>query len=141
MKTIKEPAREIAVRAEADVLVVGGGPSGIMAAEAAAKDKNLKVMLIESRGYLGGNLTIGLPILSFLGPKGNQVIQGAVQKFIDRLRAKNAAGEHKRCKNHMSLTIIDPEEVKTTAWETWTRRALTYCAIRSFRTPSSKTAR
>lgn len=117
MKTIKEPAREITVRAEADVLVVGGGPSGIMAAEAAAKDKNLKVMLIESRGYLGGNLTIGLPILSFLGPKGNQVIQGAAQKFIDRLRAKNAAGEHKRCKNHMSLTIIDPEEVKTTAWE------------------------
>lgn len=117
MKTIKEPAREIAVRAEADVLVVGGGPSGIMAAEAAAKDKNLKVMLIESRGFLGGNLTIGLPILSFLGPKGNQVIRGAAQKFIDRLRAKNAAGEHKRCKNHMSLTIIDPEEVKTTAWE------------------------
>lgn len=117
MKTIKEPAREIGVRAEADVLVVGGGPSGIMAAEAAAKDKNLKVMLIESRGFLGGNLTIGLPILSFLGPKGNQVIRGAAQKFIDRLRAKNAAGEHKRCKNHMSLTIIDPEEVKTTAWE------------------------
>lgn len=117
MKTIKEPAREIGVRAEVDVLVVGGGPSGIMAAEAAAKDKNLKVMLIESRGYLGGNLTIGLPILSFLGPKGNQVIRGAAQKFIDRLRAKNAAGEHKRCKNHMSLTIIDPEEVKTTAWE------------------------
>lgn len=117
MKTIKEPAREIGVRAEVDVLVVGGGPSGIMAAEAAAKDKNLKVMLIESRGFLGGNLTIGLPILSFLGPKGNQVIRGAAQKFIDRLRAKNAAGEHKRCKNHMSLTIIDPEEVKTTAWE------------------------
>lgn len=46
MKTIKEPAREIGVRAEVDVLVVGGGPSGIMAAEAAAKDKNLKVMLI-----------------------------------------------------------------------------------------------
>lgn len=45
------------------------------------------------------------------------MIQGAAQKFIDRLRAKNAAGEHKRCKNHMSLTIIDPEEVKTTAWE------------------------
>lgn len=117
MKTIKEPAREIGVRAEVDVLVVGGGPSGIMAAEAAAKDKNLKVMLVESRGFLGGNLTIGLPILSFLGPKGNQVIRGAAQKFIDRLRAKNAAGEHKRCKNHMSLTIIDPEEVKTTAWE------------------------
>ena len=55
-KTITEPRREIPVRAEVDVLVVGGGPAGIMAARAAA-GKGLRVMLIESRGYLGGNLT------------------------------------------------------------------------------------
>ena len=36
MKTIFEPARDIPVRAEADIVVVGGGPSGIMAAYAAA---------------------------------------------------------------------------------------------------------
>ena len=117
MKTIKESARELNVRAEVDVLVVGAGPAGIMAAEAAAQDKNLKVMLIEQRGYLGGNLTIGLPILSFLGPKGNQVVKGGAQKFIDRMWAKNAASEHKPCKNHMSLTIIDPDQAKTVAWE------------------------
>jgi ribulose 1,5-bisphosphate synthetase/thiazole synthase len=116
MKTIKEPARELPVRAEVDVLVVGGGPSGIMAAEAAAGD-NLKVMLIESRGFLGGNLTIGLPILGFLGRKGDQIIKGAPQRFIDRLRARNVASEHRPCKNHMSLTIIDSEEVKRTALE------------------------
>ncbi len=69
-------------------------------------------MLLESRGFLGGNLTIGLPILAFLGPKGNQVIKGEAQKFIDRLRARGAASEHKRCKNHMSLTIINSEEAK-----------------------------
>ena len=67
--TITEPQREIPVRAEVDVLVVGGGPAGIMAARAAA-GKGLRVMLIESRGYLGGNLTIGLPILGYLGRKG-----------------------------------------------------------------------
>ena len=117
MKTIKEPARELKVRAEVDVLVVGAGPAGIMAAEAAAQDKSLKVMLIEQRGYLGGNLTIGLPILSFLGPKGNQVVKGGAQRFIDRMRAKGAASEHKPCKNHMSLTIIDPDQAKTVAWE------------------------
>ena len=33
---IHAPAREIPVRAEVDILVVGGGPAGIMAAEAAA---------------------------------------------------------------------------------------------------------
>ncbi len=117
MKSIFEPARELNVRAEVDVLVVGAGPAGIMAAEAAAQDKNLKVMLIEQRGYMGGNLTIGLPILSFLGPKGNQVVKGGAQKFIDRMWAKGAASEHKPCKNHMSLTIIDPDQAKTVAWE------------------------
>ena len=117
MKTINEPAREIKVRADVDVLVVGGGPAGIMAAEAAARDGKLKVMLIESRGYLGGNLTIGLPILSYLNAKGEQVIKGAAQKFIDRLRARNAASEHTPCKLHISLTIADSEEIKTVAWE------------------------
>lgn len=114
--TVSEPARTIPVRASVDILVVGGGPAGIMAAEAAA-GKGLRVMLVESRGFLGGNLTIGLPILGFLGHKGNQIIKGLPQKFIDRLREKGAASEHKPCKNHMSLTIINSEEAKTLAFK------------------------
>ena len=117
MKVYQEPAREIPVRSEVDILVVGGGPAGIMAAYSAARKGNHKVMLIENRGYLGGNLTIGLPILAFLGPKGNQVIRGEAQHFIDRLRSRGASSEHKRCKNHMSLTIIDSEEAKNVAFE------------------------
>ncbi len=117
MKYITEPSREIPVRNEVDVLVVGGGPSGIMAAYAAAKDKNLKVMLIENRGYLGGNLTIGLPILAFLGPKGNQIIKGEAQRFVERLQARGCASGHKRCANHMSFTMIDPEESKNLSME------------------------
>ena len=87
-----------------------------MAAEAAAGD-GLRVMLVESRGFLGGNLTIGLPVLGFLGHKGTQIIKGLPQNFIDRLRARGAASEHRPCALHMSLTIIDPEEAKRTALE------------------------
>ena len=116
IKTILEPERTILVKDEVDILVVGGGPAGIMAARAAA-ESGLKVMLIESRGYLGGNLTLGLPILGYLGRKGNQVVEGLPQMLIDRLRARGKASEHKPCKNHVSLTIIDSEEVKDVALE------------------------
>lgn len=111
-----EPQRQIPVRDVVDVLVVGGGPSGIMAAQAASCGGKYKVMLIENRGYIGGNLTIGLPILAFLGPKGNQIIYGYAQQFIDRLAAQGAASAHKPCRLHMSLTIIDPEVAKREAF-------------------------
>ena len=111
MKEILEPERRIPVRAEADILVVGGGPAGIMAAEAASKE-GLKVMLIDSRTYLGGNLTIGLPVLGFLGRKGNVIIKGLPLKFVERLRAIGQATGHRRCPLHVSLTMIGPEAAK-----------------------------
>ena len=37
--------------------------------------------------------------------------------LIDRLRARGKASEHKPCKNHVSLTIIESEEVKDVALE------------------------
>jgi len=112
MKHISEPAREIPVIKEVDVLVVGGGPAGIMAAQAAALVPGTSVMLIESRGFLGGNMTIGLPLLGFLGRKGNEVIKGLPLQFVERLRAKGLATHHRACPLHVSLTMIDPEETK-----------------------------
>ncbi|MFB9865392.1 FAD-dependent oxidoreductase [Rufibacter immobilis] len=112
--TVNEPARTVPVRLETDVLVVGGGPSGITAALAAAED-GLNVTLIDSRSFLGGNMTIGLPILGFLGQKGNQIIKGIPQKFIDRLATQDAASEHRPCPLHMSLTLVEQEAVKNTA--------------------------
>jgi hypothetical protein len=113
---IFEAAKELPVRLTVDVLVVGGGPSGIIAAQAAADD-GLNVTLIDSRSFLGGNMTIGLPILGFLGQKGNQIIKGLPQKFIDRLKERDAASEHRPCPLHMSLTLVEQEAVKTVALE------------------------
>ncbi|GHT55463.1 membrane protein [Spirochaetia bacterium] len=54
--TINLPQRTAAVYKEADVLVVGGGPAGIGAAVAAARSGS-RVILLEKRGFLGGNIT------------------------------------------------------------------------------------
>ncbi len=116
MTVINEPARAVPVRADVDVLVVGGGPAGIIAAMAAAED-GLKVALVESRSFVGGNLTIGLPVLGFLSQKGKPIIAGLPQKLIDRLRAKGAASEHRPCPLHVSLTLVEPEAVKSVAVE------------------------
>jgi glycine/D-amino acid oxidase-like deaminating enzyme len=56
---ITEPAREIPVLLETDVVVVGGGTTGPFAAISAAR-QGRKVVLIERFGSLGGNLTLGL---------------------------------------------------------------------------------
>ena len=114
--TIREPERTIAVRKEVDVLVVGGGPAGITAAIAAAED-GLRVTLLESRSFVGGNMTIGLPVLGFLSQKGNQIITGIPQRLIDRLKTRNGASEHRPCPLHMSITLVEPEAVKTAALE------------------------
>lgn len=56
MKYIKESSREIPILAETDVLVVGGGPAGIAAALASARE-GVKTMIVERYGYFGGVIT------------------------------------------------------------------------------------
>jgi hypothetical protein len=56
--TIDEPSRRTPVLGEFDVVVVGGGPAGLMAATAAARTGR-SVVLLERYGFLGGAGTAG----------------------------------------------------------------------------------
>lgn len=56
-RTIREPARDVPVIAEPDVLVVGGGPAGLAAACAASR-AGASTLLVEAYGCLGGTLTL-----------------------------------------------------------------------------------
>jgi hypothetical protein len=91
-KTVFEPAREIKVLKEADVVVVGGGPGGVASAISAARN-GARTVLIERYGHLGGMATGGLvnifPNLSDIS--GKQHIFGLNQEIIDRMKARNAA--------------------------------------------------
>lgn len=65
-------------RAACDVLVVGGGPAGLAAAEAAS-EAGLGVLLVEKRRELGGQLLTGLfddePELIQLAPRARAAIE------------------------------------------------------------------
>ena len=91
-----------------DIVVIGGGPGGLPAAIAAAR-QGAKVLLVEQHGYLGGNMTIGLPLLAYLDKDGNQVVKGIALEFIDELTARGAGSPHHWCPMHDSVTIYDHE--------------------------------
>ncbi|HAK77992.1 MAG TPA: FAD-dependent oxidoreductase, partial [Runella sp.] len=57
--TFKEPAQNLPIKDEVDVLVCGAGPAGVSAAITAAR-AGAKTQLIEIHGCLGGVWTAGL---------------------------------------------------------------------------------
>ena len=50
---IREPARDIKVCYQAEVVVAGGGPAGVAAAVSAARN-GARTVLLERYGHLGG---------------------------------------------------------------------------------------
>lgn len=82
---VKEPSRQARVVAEADVVVVGGGPAGVGAAVAASRS-GASTILVERYPYLGGLASGGMVLVvddMMDGPI--QTVRGIAQEYVDRM--------------------------------------------------------
>jgi hypothetical protein len=106
---------------KAEVVIVGGGTSGALAAIASARN-GTDTLIVESNGFLGGTATFGYPFLGFFNGRGEQVVSGIPQEVVDRLVSLGASPGHMRggtwstlekpMTYEFSLTPYDPEILK-----------------------------
>jgi len=119
MKTVTEPQRETRVTREVDVIVAGGGPAGIGAAVAAAR-QGARTLLVEQYGILGGMATAGL-VLHFqrwtIGER--RIIGGLAWEMARRIAAMNdrfnAPGPWNLGWEGAGIPPFDPEHLKSVA--------------------------
>ena len=96
-----EPAREIPVAAETDVLVAGSGPAGFSAAVNAAR-QGVKVILLEAAGAVGGISTSGM-MSHFTG----SVKSRFYEELLSRMAERNEGGQ-----KGVRTVTIDTEQLK-----------------------------
>lgn len=120
--------RDLEVVDGGDVLVVGGGPAGIAAAIAAARN-GARTTLIERFGFLGGNLTAGLvgPCMTSYSCDGQQqLIKGIFEEMVIRMEQMGGALHPSKAPagsaysgfivfGHDKVTPFDPEAAKFVA--------------------------
>lgn len=113
-----------------DVLVVGGGPAGLCAAIAAARN-GADVLLVEKNAFCGGMATAGLvaPFMTCYDSGGNDMlIRGLFEEIVDRLVAVGGAIHPSECqapsaftsyitKGHIHVTPFKAEALKLLADE------------------------
>ena len=110
-----------------DVAVMGGGPAGVCAAIAAARN-GAKTLVVERGNCLGGMATRGLvgPFMTCYDKNGErQIIRGLFAEIVERMVAKGGAIHPRECRagtaftswikvGHDHCTPFDPECLKLT---------------------------
>ncbi len=87
-----EFTRDVEVRKDVDVCVVGGGPAGIAAAVAAAK-QGVRVFLAEAHSCFGGMGTAGMvPAFMTFSDGVNMLAAGVGSAILERLREAGGTG-------------------------------------------------
>ena len=102
MEYYVEPEKKIPVTDRVDVLVAGGGPAGIGAAVAAAR-QGCKTMLIEQAGDVGGVATTGM-----MSHWTGETRGGLYEEILDRSRDDERNGDRQ---------TINPEKLKNVLLE------------------------
>jgi hypothetical protein len=88
---ITEPARQIDVIRQTDVLVVGSGPGGLAAALACAR-AGVETILLERYGCFGGNITqVGVEGFAWYRHPATIDSEGIGREFEERAKAMGAA--------------------------------------------------
>jgi hypothetical protein len=106
--SVGEPATDTRVAAHSDVVVVGGGPAGVAAAVAAARE-GATVTLLERYNHLGGLASGGMVLVLDDMVNGTEVtVTGIVSEYIDRL-----------CR--LGLAVVPPDSERGRSDELWRR--------------------
>lgn len=114
MNYVNEPAKRLEVIEDVDVLIIGGGPGGMPAAIAAAR-QGMNTMIVERYGFFGGLATAGLmgPLFGYAtkGYKNNKLQLGGIPVEIVRgLQALGGAPSDDEIK--WDAISFDPELYK-----------------------------